>query len=262
MSFYAYNIAIKGPTQAETASYFEGLGEIGVVTPQENGTTVFSSEDCTEKNHIERLARAASQRFACPALAMHNYDDALLWYQLIVNGQLADEYHSCPAYFDYGGRANIPEEPDGGNARTLCATWGIDNAWIPLIEGIFRETKNTTRDSPELSDEIRNFLWRGGELPSATSESEGSQFARALQALPQAMQDDFLSNFSQACIAAGVGDRTSEAASRFGFLQERGRHAALAAALGLPLSVLSLCSVEEEDMIPEGSILIGIDEEE
>ncbi|BDI28531.1 hypothetical protein CCAX7_005820 [Capsulimonas corticalis] len=286
MSFYAFNIAVKGPTQEEIASYLESLGEAGAVTPTENGTTVFSSDDCSEKNHIERLARAASQRFACPALAMHNYDDAILWYQLIVNGEQADEYDSCPSYFDFGFQDNPPRGPEGGNARLLCETWGAESLWIPLVESILRSHNVPGRDIPDFDAQMQSFLEgapihatfppnmpsgmqsdilnRLSDLASSISKTPESYlgnpdslFTRAVQMLPPAARDTFMAKFNNACIEAGVGEQAADSSLQSGFSDERERHAALAAALGLPRIVASLCGMQEEDLVPEGTIFVG-----
>jgi hypothetical protein len=259
MTFYAYNIAIKGPSQAEIASCFEAQGEIGVVTPQENGVAIFSSGNCLMKDRIEQYARLMSQQFDCPVLAMHNYDDSVLWYQLIADGEILDEYDSCPSYLDFSGREKLPNASQGGNAPLLCKTWGVNSDWVPLLDGILRESKGADREIPDFETEIRNLL-QGVAEPTPTSHHEASHFALAFQTLPATMQEEFTPKFIDACIKAGVGDQAPLTALRFGFQTERERHAALAAALGLPFLVTSLCALEEDELAPEGTIFLGLEE--
>lgn len=115
-----------------------------IVTPAQNGCVVVFDEESEEQNAevIAELASRLSERLQCPLLAVLNHDDDILEYQLFLKGDLLDEYDSTPGYF--GGDEEEAEEspsirePEGGNARLLCETFGI-NA-VNEVERILRNS--------------------------------------------------------------------------------------------------------------------------
>ena len=67
---------------------------------------------------------------------MLNHDDDILWYQLYLKGELADEYSSSPNYFDTSGQEVSP--PAGGDAQKLCGAFG--SGAVAEVERILRKS--------------------------------------------------------------------------------------------------------------------------
>ncbi len=119
-NFYA-NITLRGPAQEQIMDLLKQLRKRAYVSPNVGGFTVLCEEQCDtqETGIIHVLASSLSARLACPALAVLNHDDDVLWYRLYDQGRMVDEYDSAPGYFD--GTAS---KPNGGNARLLCELMG------------------------------------------------------------------------------------------------------------------------------------------
>jgi hypothetical protein len=84
---------------------------------------------------ITELATRLSNKLRCPVLAVLNHDDAIFWYQLYLNGELADEYDSSPGYFDPSAE---PSAPAGGDAQKLCSA--LTGASVVEVESILRKS--------------------------------------------------------------------------------------------------------------------------
>ena len=135
-NFYT-NYTLRGPSQQAVAKALTGRSAL--VTPQQDGCVVVFDEQSDDQNSelISDLARNLSGELRCPVLAVLNHDDDILWYQLYLNGELADEYNSCPSYFDPGPDAE-PCGPAGGDAQKLCAAFGASN--VADVERILRKS--------------------------------------------------------------------------------------------------------------------------
>ena len=122
-NFYV-NYTLRGPTQKAVAAALKGRSAI--VTRAENGCVIVFDEESDEQNQevIAALGSRLSEELGCPVLAVMNHDDDILWYHLYLNGELADEYDSNPAYFDDEAE---PAGPAGGDAHALCAAFGRSN---------------------------------------------------------------------------------------------------------------------------------------
>ncbi len=120
-SFYT-NYTLRGPSQKAVAAALAGRSAL--VTPEQNGCVVVFDEESEDQNQevIAGLAGWLSEEFQCPVLAVLNHDDDILWYQLYLNGTLADEYDSSPGNFD--ADADADNEPAGGDAEKLCQAFG------------------------------------------------------------------------------------------------------------------------------------------
>lgn len=133
-NFYT-NYTLKGPSQQEVAAALTGRSAI--VTPAQNGCVVVFDEQSDEQDSavIAELGAHLSRELGCSVLAVLNHDDDIFWYQLYVNGELADEYDSSPGYFDPEAE---PSGPAGGDAEKLCGAFG-SNAQAE-VEGILRKS--------------------------------------------------------------------------------------------------------------------------
>jgi hypothetical protein len=133
-NFYT-NYTVRGPSQRSVAAALAGRSAI--VTPAQDGcVTVFDEEsDDQDSAVITELALHLSRELRCPVLAVLNHDDDILWYQLYLTGELADEYDSTPGYFDPSAE---PSAPAGGDAQKLCTAFGVNNT--AEVESVLRKS--------------------------------------------------------------------------------------------------------------------------
>ena len=133
-NFYT-NYTLRGPTPQTVAQALAGRSAI--VTPSQDGCVVAFDEESDEQDQavITELAGRLSTECDCPVLAVLNHDDDILWYQLFLNGELADKYDSTPGYFDSGAE---PSAPSGGDAQKLCAAFGSLN--VAQVETVLRKS--------------------------------------------------------------------------------------------------------------------------
>jgi hypothetical protein len=133
-NFYT-NYTLKGPSQQAVAAVL--IGRKTKVTPIHNGCVVVFDEASDDQNQelIAKLASRLSRELNCPSLVVLNHDDDILWFQLYLNGNLADEYDSSPGYFDPSAE---PSAPAGGDAQKLCAAFGVTDKSI--LERVLRKS--------------------------------------------------------------------------------------------------------------------------
>ncbi len=123
-NFYT-NYTLRGPSPQDVATALTGRSAI--VTPEQDGCVVVFDEQSDDQDSavITELASRLSSELRCPVLAVLNHDDDIFWYQLYLNGELADEYDSSPGYFDPSAE---PSAPAGGDAQKLCSAVGAASA--------------------------------------------------------------------------------------------------------------------------------------
>ena len=133
-NFYT-NYTLRGPSQQAVAGALAGRSAI--VTPAQDGCVVVFDEQSDDQDSavITELASRLSREFRCPVLAVLNHDDDILWYQLYLGGELADEYDSAPSYFD---AAAEPSGPAGGDAQKLCSAFG--SSAVADVEDVLRKS--------------------------------------------------------------------------------------------------------------------------
>jgi hypothetical protein len=133
-SFYT-NYTLRGVSQQAVVSAMEGRSAI--VTQEQDGFVVVYDEvsDDQDEQIIAALAEQLSSELNCTVLAVLNHDDDILWYQLYLRGELADEYNSTPEYFDPEAG---PSSPQGGDAQKLCDAFGSSN--VEEVESILRKS--------------------------------------------------------------------------------------------------------------------------
>jgi hypothetical protein len=132
-NFYT-NFTLRGPSQQAVADALAGRSAF--VTPAKDGSIVVYDEQSDQQDQyvITGLAASLSQEFDCPVLAVLNHDDDILWYQLYLGGELADEYDSSPGYFnEFADRS----EPSGGDAEKLCNAFGATD--VLAVERVLRK---------------------------------------------------------------------------------------------------------------------------
>ncbi len=146
-NFYV-NVTVRGPRQSEVADWLKAGGFEAFVSPTQRGLTTVYEVLCDSQNdeHIRAFAGSLSQALGCPALAVLNHDDDVLWYGLYQAGVLDHEYNSAPDFFDddvFGLDLDEdlgPEDdgvfiPSGGDAEALCAAFNptTDEARVAAI---------------------------------------------------------------------------------------------------------------------------------
>lgn len=99
-NFYV-NHTVRAP-QKDVAGLLEREGHTAFVGPTANGFTVVCDAECDNQdtNAIRALGRKLSSSLKSPVLAVLNHDDDILCYWLFEEGELIEEYNSCPDYFD------------------------------------------------------------------------------------------------------------------------------------------------------------------
>jgi len=133
-NFYT-NYTLKGPSQQIVADALAGRS--AVVTPGQDGCIVVFDEVSDEQDSavITEIASRLSRELCCPVLAVLNHDDDILWYQLYLSGDLADEYDSSPGYFDPSAELSAPA---GGDAKRLCQAFGVGDQ--TALEAVLRKS--------------------------------------------------------------------------------------------------------------------------
>jgi len=134
-NFYV-NYTIRDVTQAEVAAVM--AGRRAIVSPESNGEVVVfdKTSDRQDQKQITWLGATLSGDLGRAVLRVLNHDDDILWYQLHIAGTLADEYDSCPDYFDFDGVGKM-SGPKGGDAAVLCRTFGSEH--VEYVEQILRK---------------------------------------------------------------------------------------------------------------------------
>jgi hypothetical protein len=133
-NFYT-NYTLRGPSQQAVAAALAGRSAL--VTPVKDGSLVVFDEQSDDQDTaiISVLASSLSRELQCPVLAVLNHDDDILWYQLHLTGELADEYDSSPGYFDALAE---PSAPTGGDAQILCSAFAASA--VADVESILRKS--------------------------------------------------------------------------------------------------------------------------
>jgi hypothetical protein len=146
-------------------------GRNAFITPEINGCVVAFDEesDNQDQEAIGRLASQLSSSLHCSVFAVLDHDDDILWYQLYVNGKLADEYDSTPGYFD----ASAPAPPAGGNAELLSAVFGTTE--VAAVEQILRRSSHG-KDGYVFASERHADLVRALELPEIAVSNAYASF--------------------------------------------------------------------------------------
>jgi hypothetical protein len=120
-NFYV-NFTTRGPKQSDVVKCLRAAKRKAYVGPTVDELTVFFEEETDRQDEaaVAVVGKQASKDLKAPVLAVLNHDDDILAYWLFDVGKLADEYNSCPGYFDGGD-----ETPTGGDAKKLCAAFAV-----------------------------------------------------------------------------------------------------------------------------------------
>lgn len=121
-SFYT-NVTLQGPDEDQVVAAIRELGYRAFVATTINSLTVVCEQqsDTQDKRIWHSVASRLSEKLNCAAFTVMNHDDDILLYSLYRNGQLVDEYNSCPAYWNEADQ----DGPTGGDPQALCDTFGM-----------------------------------------------------------------------------------------------------------------------------------------
>jgi hypothetical protein len=137
MAHFYTTITLRGPDREHILSQLRQDGRQAYVSPTIAGCTVVYDADCDDQD-TEVIATAAARLSAtleCPALAVLNHADELLWYALYDAGRLVDTYDSNPDWFV----SAVPAaSPAGGDPARLCAAF--DCPHVEQVARILRES--------------------------------------------------------------------------------------------------------------------------
>jgi len=138
------NIVLKGVSQQKVVDYLTTAGRDAYISPTVNNFTVVYDAEIYSPDQLQlvRLATELSESFNCPALAIFNYDDSILWYRLLAAGVWVDEYISQGDENWQPGKIiteiNLSKcQPRGGDGRKLLNILG-GQAEISQLESILR----------------------------------------------------------------------------------------------------------------------------
>lgn len=122
---------VRGQTKGYS-KFLDGINRRTMVSPTINDLTiVYDEESEAQKLGVLRnLTSQLSTHFQCPALAVLNHDDDVLWYDLFDSGTLLDSYNSTPQFFD----EEADSKPTGGDAALLCRLFQVPNSATRISE--------------------------------------------------------------------------------------------------------------------------------
>lgn len=94
-NFYT-NITLRTSDRSEIVAYMRGGNRPCFISPTTRGFTIVYDRYCEEQDvrELEDLASNLSSRLHCPALAVLNHDDDVLWIGLANEGQWVTTYQS------------------------------------------------------------------------------------------------------------------------------------------------------------------------
>ncbi len=152
-NFYV-NVTLKGPGRDQVAAALAEVGCDAYLSPTVGGVTTVCEAVCDSQDadHIRAFAAKLSECLGCPALAVLNHDDDLLWYGLYAAGLLDHEYNSAPDFFEeeflgVDDDLDLDDDgvsiPEGGDAQALCAAFG-PTADPSEVESILRALDDET----------------------------------------------------------------------------------------------------------------------
>lgn len=155
-NFYT-NITLRGSNQDSIVEFLTQQKRRAFVSPTVGECTVVYDEECESQDTriLEELAANLSRQFNCPALAVLNHDDDILWYRLFDAGQPLDEYNSSPDYFD--GDEDESPLPKGGDVRRLCRAFKAEQS-VTEVERVLRAVDEDYVFSSERHEDLFKAL--------------------------------------------------------------------------------------------------------
>jgi hypothetical protein len=120
MGLFCVNIHFRSTDDKALSAAVRNLGVSQFrVLPAKNGWTSLYEEEASHQDdgRVRELMDGLSGALKVAAIAFMVHDSDIACYWLYENGQLLDEYNSCPAYFDDDATGDEP--PSGGRPEVL-----------------------------------------------------------------------------------------------------------------------------------------------
>lgn len=178
---YAH-LVLFGANQKEIAAALRNRD--AVISPTINDFSLIADKEFEggDVQAIRLMAERLSKELKCPAMAVMEFDDDVLWYQLVQDGAIVDEYNSEPDYFDFEGKHDPPRGPQGGSASKVCEAFQRPDK-SSRVEAVLR-LRDLTLSAPERHRQLSEILGmpgfsvgfdyaaiQDGELPDGLNES-------------------------------------------------------------------------------------------
>jgi hypothetical protein len=122
MALFCVNLHFRTMDDKAVSASLDRLGVTRYrIIPAKNGWTSLYEERASDQDdaRIRDLADGLSEDLDVAAIAFMVHDSDVACYWLFDNGQLLDEYNSCPDYFDDDASRDEPQRPSGGRPDIL-----------------------------------------------------------------------------------------------------------------------------------------------
>ncbi|PQO33108.1 ankyrin repeat domain-containing protein [Blastopirellula marina] len=103
MGAFVVNFHVRSSSKRQVTDLLQEIGVEGAWICGPHGRWISFWDSLASRQdsvRIQQLAQAISQQLDAPVIAFLNHDSDFLCYWLYDQGQLLDEYNSCPGYFD------------------------------------------------------------------------------------------------------------------------------------------------------------------
>ena len=153
-NFYV-NHTVRAPRD-RVVTFLKKEGQTAFVSPTKVGYTVVYDKQCDAQDMyaITELGEKMSAALKAPVLAFLNHDDDLLCYWVFHQGELVEEYNSCPDYFDEEGMdIDFEELGLGADDGDEDPGYTTDGAQLCRHFG-----------TPAVQDRVRSILEKPGQV--------------------------------------------------------------------------------------------------
>lgn len=103
MGAFVVNFHVQSSSKQQVTDRLREIGVEGAWISGPNGRWISFWDSLASRQdsmRIQQIAQPISQQFDAPVIAFLNHDSDFICYWLYDQGQLLDEYNSCPGYFD------------------------------------------------------------------------------------------------------------------------------------------------------------------
>ncbi|MEQ1903289.1 MAG: ankyrin repeat domain-containing protein [Pirellulaceae bacterium] len=119
MGLFCVNFHVKGSRANDVTKALTRLGAVEFVVPRKKtGWVSFYESDASnqDEQRIQDLAAGVSRELSAPTIAFLVHDSDIASYWMYEQGELVDQFNSCPDYFEDGDE---PTGPSGGTPANM-----------------------------------------------------------------------------------------------------------------------------------------------